>query len=210
MMKQIQQMKTEIESMKQAPRRGRAYNKRPWMSDPTIVALPTVSTAPVLILNGPKDAVTLRWTKQRNDLIDKWSELGLYNKWQTWGLCATNDNKIQMVCHVHCVCHCTDMSNVCVCVCVYAMQCIDGSRELGWTCTEFDSRMEYLNTIRRKRGQLKQVSHTQLVVHMHVSSCVCREFCRKLSHYAGRFLCTPQIPPCMPPCSFVCRKFCRT
>ena len=104
-----------------------------------------------------------------------------------------------------CTRHFTDMSNVCACVlCVYATQCIDASRELGWTYAEFDSKMEYLNTIRRKRGHVQQVSHAQLVVHLH------------MLHYTAMFLCLPQILPyCRKFCrtaasSCVCRKFCRT
>jgi hypothetical protein len=46
--------------------------------------------------------------------------------------------------------------------------------------------MEYLNTIRRKRGHVKQVSHAQLVVHMH------------MLQYTAMFLCLPQILPSMP------------
>ncbi len=86
------------------------------MNDPAILALPSISTAPILVLNGPKDAVSVRWKNKRNELMDKWAELKMYNPSMTWGTCSTDDDKIQMVCHVHCVRHFTDMSNVCVCV----------------------------------------------------------------------------------------------
>ena len=33
------------------------------------------------------------------------------------------------------------------------MQCCDASEALGWTPAEFDSRMEYMNTIKRKRAR---------------------------------------------------------
>jgi hypothetical protein len=62
--------------------------------------------------------------------------------------------------------------------------CVDASRELGWTYAEFDSKMEYLNTIRRKRGHVQQVSH-----HNSLFICICY---------------------IIPPCSCACRKFCRT
>jgi hypothetical protein len=131
MMKQMNEMRAEMASHAEQvtglhqqlaardllPRRGRAYAMRPWMKDPAILALPTVSTAPILILNGPKDAVSVSWTKKRNDLMDKWAELKMYDPLMTWGTCSTNEDKLQMVCHVHCVRHFTDMSNVCVCAC---------------------------------------------------------------------------------------------
>ena len=104
------------------------------------------------------------------------------------------------------VCATSRTCQMCVCVrvvfvCAYATQCVEAHRELGWTCAEFDVKMEYLNTIRLKRGHVKQVSHTQLVVHMHASHVhwiKCSNmytFCRQLSHYAGRILCPPQIMP---------------
>jgi hypothetical protein len=230
MMKEIEDMKTEMARTARAhenqaevvtglqqqlverdrnPRRGRAYAMRPWMNDASILALPALSTAPILVLNGPKDAASIRWKKKRNDLMDRWAELKLYNPSMTWGTCGTSEDKIQMVIpcslcvplhgHVKCVCVCCHtMFIVCatsrtcqMCVRVYVTQCIDASRELGWTCAEFDSKMEYLNTIRRKRGHVKQVSHAQLVVHLH------------MLHYTAMFLCLPQILP-------YCRKFCRT
>ena len=139
LMKQIEDMRTEMARTARAqaeqaeqvtglqeqlvardrnPRRGRAYAMRPWMGDASILALPTVSTAPLLVLNGPKDAASIRWKKKRNDLMNKWAELKLYDPAKTWGTCGTFEDKIQMVSHCvsHCVCHFTDMSNVCVCV----------------------------------------------------------------------------------------------
>jgi hypothetical protein len=114
---QVTGVQQQLAAQNLLPRRGRAYAMRPWMNDDKIRDLPSVSTAPILVLNGPKDQVSVRWTKHRNELMDKWAQTGMYDPLMTWGTCATNDDKIQMVCHVHCVRHFTDMSNVCVCAC---------------------------------------------------------------------------------------------
>ena len=131
---QVTGLQEQLAARDLQPRRGRAYALRPWMSDKIILALPTVSTAPILVLNGPKDAISVRWKNKRNELMDKWAELKMYNPLMTWGTCSTDDDKIQMVCHVHCVRHFTDMSNVCVCVwcsCV-CMQCSASKQAVNW------------------------------------------------------------------------------
>ncbi len=43
-------------------------------------------------------------------------------------------------------------ARVCVCVSL-CVQCCDASEALGWTPVEFDSRMEYMNTVKRKRAR---------------------------------------------------------
>ena len=116
---QVAALQDQFNERERNPRRGRSFVMRPWMAEATIQALPTVSTAPVLVLNGPMDGDCVRWKKKRDELIAKWTELCMYDPTKTWGNCATNNDKVQMVCHAcFIVCHCTGMSNVCVCVCV--------------------------------------------------------------------------------------------
>ena len=116
---QVAALQDQFNERERNPRRGRSFVMRPWMAEATIQALPTVSTAPVLVLNGPMDGDCVRWKKKRDELIAKWTELCMYDPTKTWGNCATNNDKVQMVCHAcFIVCHCTGMSNVCVCVCM--------------------------------------------------------------------------------------------
>ena len=91
---------------------------------------------------------------------------------------------------------CVMLRQGCVMLRNVVSECVSYKQTRMCACNDYQS-----STIRRKRGHVKQVSHAQLVVHMHASHVhwiKCSnmyKFCRQLSHYAGRFLCPPQIMP---------------
>ena len=101
-------------------------SSREWFPDEKITALPTVTTAPILVLNGPRDAVVADWLVKRDNLIKKWVSLDMVNPGISWGKSATAVNKIQMVCLLSVSFCCCVFVHVCacvsVCVCSVAMR----------------------------------------------------------------------------------------
>ena len=151
---------------------ARAKTSRAWTDNEKIRLLPTVSTAPILVLNGPKDKDVLDWIAKRDNLLKRWIEIGVYDPDQTWGKSANALQKIQMVCLFFCLVLLLHVrSRMCVCVCLCS-QCCDANEILGWTAAEFDSRMEYLNTNKRKRGRDGGYSvgraHVATCAHIHL------------------------------------------
>ena len=63
----------------------------------------------------------------------------------------------------------------CTCVCMFlCVQCCDASELLGWTACKFDSRMENINTIKRKRardGGYKVMRHITPSCAQHTIEC---------------------------------------
>ena len=133
LMAEMQEMKKTIARLEQDHVNSRVggtgsgrISSREWFADEKITALPTVTTAPILVLNGPKDAAIADWLVKRDNLIKKWISLDMYNPGISWGKSATGVNKIQMVCLLSVSFCCCVFVHVCacvsVCVCSVAMR----------------------------------------------------------------------------------------
>ena len=136
---EMQEMKKTIARLEQDNVNSRVggtlagrISSREWFADERITALPTVSTAPILVLNGPRDAAVTDWLVKRDNLIKKWVSLDMYVPALSWGKSATAVNKIQMVCLLSvsfCCCvfvHVFACVSVCVCSVAMRAKHLDG------------------------------------------------------------------------------------